>query len=101
MNNILKAFAVIGALATAAATAHAQSIGPQFNPPQFNPPPPSMGPSLTGPSAGDQLQMQLNRDLLQTRERRLQDRGGSTSPSAGIPGARLQERLNGAIRNGG
>jgi hypothetical protein len=45
--------------------------------------------------------MQLNRDLLQTRERRLQDRGGSTSPSAGIPGARLQERLNGAIRNGG
>jgi hypothetical protein len=38
--------------------------------------------------------MQLYRDELQTRERRLEDRGGTTSPFAGIEALRNQQRLN-------
>jgi hypothetical protein len=38
--------------------------------------------------------MQLYRDELQTRQRQLEDRGGTTSPFAGIQALHNQERLN-------
>jgi hypothetical protein len=57
--------------------------------------PPTLGGSPSTPlSAGDQLQMQLYRDELQTRQRQLEDRGGTTSPFAGIQALHNQERLN-------
>jgi hypothetical protein len=98
MINVLKAFAVIGAVAITATTAHAQSLPLQPTLPQ------STGPSLTGPSAGDQLQTQMNRAQLQTEERRLQDSAGSTNPSGrmqglGNMGLGNQQRLNSGGNN--
>jgi hypothetical protein len=95
MNNVLKAFAVVGALAITATTAHAQSSPMQPSLPLQPTLPQSTGPSLTGPSAGDQLQMQLNRDQLQTAERRLQNSAGAINPSTRTQGLANQERFNG------
>jgi hypothetical protein len=46
------------------------------------------------PNAGDQLQLQLYRDLLQTRQRRLEDRAGPQHPFAAIEALRNQQQLN-------
>jgi hypothetical protein len=51
-------------------------------------------PSRTVPNAGDQLQLQLYRDLLQTRQRQLEDRAGPQHPFAGIEALRNQQQLN-------
>ena len=56
-------------------------------------PPAAIGNPSTSLSAGDQLQMQLYRDELQTRQRQLEDRGG-TSPFSGVATLHNQERLN-------
>jgi hypothetical protein len=88
MNNILRSFVILGAMAITGAAAHAQTLPLQPTLPQ------STGPSLTGPSAGDQLQSQLNRDQLQTEERRLEDRSGSTNPSANFQQLLQQRSLN-------
>jgi hypothetical protein len=95
MINILKAFAVIGATAITATMAHAQTAPVQPTLPLQPTLPPSTGPSLTGPSAGDQLQMQLNRDQQQTEERRLQDSAGSTNPFPRMQGLPNEQRFNG------
>jgi hypothetical protein len=66
------------------------------------PPPALNAPPSTPLSPGDQLQMQLYRDELQTRQRRLEDRAGPTNPFAGIEALRNQQQLNRAnnILNG-
>ena len=61
---------------------------PIIAPPAVNAPPSA---PLT---PGDQLQMQLYRDQLQTRQRALEDRAGPTEPFAGIEALRNQQQLN-------
>jgi len=54
-------------------------------------PPIVNAPHGTPLSSGDQIQLQLYRDLLQTRQRQLEDRGG---PFAGVEALRNQQNLN-------
>jgi hypothetical protein len=48
----------------------------------------------TVPTPGEQIQLQLYRDLLQTRQRALEDRIGTENPLVGIEALRNQQKIN-------
>jgi hypothetical protein len=78
----------------AAAPAGAQTFGAAPGERRILPPPALGAPPSTSLSPGDQLQMQLYRDELQTRQRQFEDRGGTGSPLAGMRALHNEERLN-------
>jgi hypothetical protein len=57
-------------------------------------PPIVSAPIGTMPNAGDQIQLQMYRDFLMTRQRQLEDRAGPQHPFAGIEALRNQQQLN-------